>query len=76
MRSGRLYSWHPNGYGMIAASLTEKFYLHCTNIVDAPSGLIDPPVGATVYFDVAPARGTGKFPQAINARIVIQGASL
>lgn len=61
-KKGILLSWKLNGYGMIGVDDCELYFLHRTNI---SSGA--PEVGAVVEFDVAPAKGNGKFAQATNA---------
>lgn len=71
MKFGRLVSWNEiKGYGLIVLSLKEKYFLHCSHISEIPDELLTPPIGSIVYFDVAPARGKGLFPQAINARVI------
>jgi hypothetical protein len=66
---GILKSWTPRGYGIVKVSLSETFFLHVSEIVEAPAGMIDPPVGCTVVFEVGESNGK-KFPPAINAKIV------
>jgi hypothetical protein len=63
-KKGVLQSWHTNGFGMISVG-EELFFLHRKNIQAG-----DPIIGSLVEFDVAPARGDGKFPQAVAALIV------
>lgn len=63
-QKGVLQSWHKNGYGMVSVD-EELFFLHRNNIAYG-----EPIVGSLVEFNVAPARGKGKFPQAVAAQIV------
>ena len=72
---GRLTSWHDSGYGMVYVSLTEKYFLHASNVIEAPAGLVTPPKGCVVEFDVAPPYRGGRFPQAINARVTLPEVS-
>ncbi len=66
---GRLRSWSNRGWGIVAVTVNEIYFLHASAIVEFPAGMIDPPLNSFVHFDVAPAVNGGKFPQAINARI-------
>jgi hypothetical protein len=70
MKEGKLYSWHANGFGVVAVSVKERFFLHVSNIVEIPDDLASPPIGSTVQFDVAEAKNGGKLPQAVNARVI------
>lgn len=63
-KQGVLKSWHVNGYGMVAVSRGELYFLHTNNVSQGPDEL---EVGSMVEFDVAPPRGNGKFEQAVNA---------
>jgi hypothetical protein len=62
-KKGVLQSWHDNGYGMISAA-GQLYFLHQKAIKTG-----EPTIGSLVEFEVAPARGNGKFQQAINALI-------
>lgn len=73
MKKGKLQNWISRGqYGFVAVDFMENYFIHRSGIVDVPKGLIDPPIGATVIFDVAPPRKQGAYPVAINARIVLE----
>lgn len=75
--TGTLRSWFSQkNYGFVAVSFKETYFLHGSNITEIPDGIDLPPVGATVHFDVAPARGKGKLPMAVNARIMGEGGAL
>ena len=69
MKKGKLQSWK-NSYGFVAVSFTENYFLHRSGIVEIPEGLISPPLGAEVVFDVAPPRKKGGCPMAVNARVL------
>jgi hypothetical protein len=62
-KEGILQSWHANGFGMVSVA-EELFFLHRNNIADG-----EPIRGSFVEFDVAPAQGNGKYPQAVAAII-------
>lgn len=70
MKTGILSSWWPRGYGMVCVTLKENYFLHVSNIVEIPEGLIAPPIGSTIHFDVGPAYKKGKYEQALNARVI------
>ena len=69
MKIGTLKTWSIRGFGIVAVTFTEVYFLHATNIIEIPDGIKEPPIGAVVHFDVQPAREGGKYPQAVNARI-------
>jgi hypothetical protein len=69
MKVGTLRSWSNRGFGIVAVTFAEVYFLHTSSIVEIPDGCINPPVGAIVHFDVAPAVNGGKYQQAVNARI-------
>jgi hypothetical protein len=69
-KQGVLKSWHVNGYGIVAVSRKELYFLHTNNVIEGPDEL---EIGSVVEFDVAPPRGSGRFEQAVNARIVAAG---
>ena len=62
-KQGVLKSWHANGYGMIAVSRSELYFLHASNLTEGK----EPEPGSVIEFDVAPPFGKGKFEQAVNA---------
>jgi len=71
MKVGTLKSWKSNhGYGIVAVKFGEFYFLHVGNVKELPEGMDEPRVGATVEFDAVPALKGGKYPQAVNARIV------
>lgn len=65
-KKGVLQSWHDNGWGMISLA-GQLYFLHQRGIISG-----EPIIGSLVEFDVAPARGNGKFEQAVNA--IVGGA--
>jgi hypothetical protein len=69
-KQGVLESWRVNGYGMVSVGANELYFLHRNNIVDG-----EPVIGSDVEFDVAPARGKGKFQQATMAVIRAEGGA-
>jgi hypothetical protein len=69
MKVGKLLSWSNRGFGIVAASITELYFLHASQIVEFPEGMITPPLGSFVYFDIGPAVNGGKHLQALHARI-------
>jgi hypothetical protein len=72
-KQGILISWKPlKGFGSVAVSRHEVYFLHTTKVVKGPE---TPAVGSVVYFDVAPAREGGQHPQAVNAVIVDEGGA-
>jgi hypothetical protein len=54
----------------VAVTFSEVYFLHASNVTETPDGMEEPPIGSTIHFDVSPARDGGKYPQAINARII------
>ena len=68
MKQGYLVSWRTGcGYGLVAASQNEIYFLHRKNI--AEGNWVNPEVGSRVEFEVIPAITGGRFAQAIKARI-------
>lgn len=71
---GKLTNWVSKGsYGFVAVSFKEQYFLHRSRIIEIPEGCLAPPIGADVYFDVAPAIKPNGLPLAVNARIVAEG---
>jgi len=66
-KQGVLKSWHVNGYGIVAVSRNELYFLHTNNVSEGPE---EPEIGSFVEFEVAPPRGNGRFEQAVNAVIL------
>jgi len=66
---GRVRAWTDSkNWGIISVTLAEHYFLHLTEIKEAPAdGQI---VGLTAYFDTAEPREGGKLRRAINVRIV------
>jgi len=71
MKTGKLLSWSERGYGLVAVTFREIYFLHSADVVEAPDGMLTPPIGVIVHFDTAPAQNNGRYPRAINARILV-----
>jgi hypothetical protein len=69
--TGKIQSWSTRGYGIVAVTFKEVYFLHASSVTEIPDGVDVPPVGAVVHFDVAPAHRGGRYPQAVNARIIV-----
>lgn len=68
--TGRLQSWSLRGFGIVAVTLKQVFFLHASNVSEMPDGVETPEPGSIVHFDEAPPINGGRFPQAVNARII------
>jgi hypothetical protein len=67
-KQGILASWKPiRNFGLVVVTRSEVYFLHTSQIVKGPE---NPVRGSVVYFDIAPAREGGRYPQATNAIIV------
>jgi hypothetical protein len=72
MKVGTLRSWSIRGFGFVAVTFTEVYFLHTSGIVQIPDGFLNPPVGAIVHFGGAPAVKGAKHPMAVNARVFLK----
>lgn len=70
MKVGKLVSWNQVGYGLVAVTLQERYFLHVSAIDAIPEGTVTPVIGSSVEFEVAPPYKNGKLSRAIRARVV------
>jgi len=65
-QKGILVSWKPlKGFGRVAIN-QHSFFIHATQIVEAPETIVP---GMVVYFDIAPPAKAGQNQQAVQCII-------